>query len=80
MGPFSNFTGPFPRKGSKKGGTKSKKTDCFLRLLTFYMGRTRWTLCRHFGTFWATELLQNLGCNNDNDNDSNAEEKWQLRL
>ena len=36
-------------------GTKSKKTECFLRLLTFYMGRTLQTLCHHFGTFWATE-------------------------
>ena len=44
--PFCDLRGPF----FKKGGTKSKKTECFLRLLTFYMGRTRPTLCRHFGT------------------------------
>ena len=62
--PFCNFTGPF----FKKGGTKSKYTECFLRPLTFYMGRTRRTLCSHFGTFWPTEkasariILQNPGC------------------
>ena len=43
------------RRGSKKVGTKSKKPECFLRIYTFYIGRTRRTLCRHFETFWATE-------------------------
>ena len=49
------FEDPFSRNGAKKGGSKSKKTECFLRLLTFYMGHTCWMLCRNFGTFWATE-------------------------
>ena len=53
--PFFNFEDPFSRNGAKNGGSKSKKTECFLRLLTFYMGHTCWMLCRHFGTFWATE-------------------------
>ena len=56
--------GPFSRKGAPNPNTLS----AFLRLLTFHMGRTRRTLCRHFGTFWATEkasariILQNPGC------------------
>ena len=41
--------------GPRKGAPNPKKTECFLKLLTFYMGHTRWMLCRHFGTFWATE-------------------------
>ena len=54
--PFCNFRGPFFKKkrGTRKGAP-NPNTQCFLRLLTFYMGRTRRTLCRHFGTFWATE-------------------------
>ena len=49
---------PFSRNGVQERGTKSKKkkkTECFLRLVTFYMGQTCRTLCRHFGIFWATE-------------------------
>ena len=42
--PFCNFREPFFKKG---GPRKDKKV--------FYMGRTRRTLCRHFGTFLATE-------------------------
>ena len=48
---------PFSRNGVQERGTKSKKkkNECFLRLVTFYMGQTCRTLCRHFGIFWATE-------------------------
>ena len=43
-------------KGPRKGHQiQKKKTECFLRLVTFYMGQTCRTLCRHFGIFWATE-------------------------
>ena len=49
---------PFSRNGVQERGNESKKkkkTECFLRLVTFYMGQTCRTLCRHFGIFWATE-------------------------
>ena len=56
MGPLLQFKGVlFRERGSKKGGTKPKENECFFRLLTLNIGRTRQTLCRHFGTFWATE-------------------------
>ena len=49
---------PFSRNGVQERGTKSKKkTECFLRLLTLYMGQTCRTLSRHFGIFWATVCL-----------------------
>ena len=62
--------GPFSKKSGTRKGAPNPNTlhECFLRLLTFYMGRTRRMLCRHFGTFWATEkasariILQNPGC------------------
>ena len=60
--------GPFSKKRGTRKGAPNPNTQCFLRLLTFYMGRTRRTLCRHFGTFWATEkasariIPQNPGC------------------
>ena len=49
--------GPFSKKSGTRKGAPNPNTlhECFLRLLTFYMGRTRRMLCRHFGTFWATE-------------------------
>ena len=77
--PFLSFEGPFSRNGAKKGGCKYKKTECFLRLLTFYMGHACWMLCRHFGTFWATEkawakITAHPRCVWWN-NDSNEEEK-----
>ena len=62
--------GPFSKQSGTRKGAPNPNTlhECFLRLLTFYMGRTRRMLCRHFGTFWATEkasariILQNPGC------------------
>ena len=69
--PFCNFRGAFfkNKSGTRKGAPNPNTLhECFLRLLTFYMGWTRRMLCRHFGTFWATEkasariILQNPGC------------------
>ena len=45
--PFCNFRGPFFKKGSPRKGAPNPKNWCFLRLFTFYMGRTRRPLERH---------------------------------
>ena len=47
----------FDKKGGPRKGAPNPKTECFLRLLTFYMGCTCQMFRHHFGTFWATEKV-----------------------